>query len=127
MMARTVTALLTLAAIGAAALVALVHVRWPGYEHAAWIAAWSVTTLVAYAIDKRAARAGSDARGRSKRARVSERALHLLALVGGFVGGLVGRHVLRHKTKKPAFGVVLAVSAVLHGALLWWAWRGGRG
>lgn len=126
MIARTVTALLILVAIGAAALLALVHTRWPGHEHAAWVAAWSVTTFVVYAIDKRAAKAGSDARGRSKRARVSERTLHLLALVGGFLGGLIGRHALRHKTKKPLFAVVLAVSAVLHGALLLWPWLGSR-
>lgn len=116
------TAYLTLAAIGAAALLALVRVRWPGYEHAAWIAAWSVTTFVVYAVDKRAAKAGSDARGRSMRSRASERTLHLLALIGGFAGGWLGRHGLRHKTKKPVFGVVLAVSTVLHLVLLLRPW-----
>lgn len=116
------TALLSLAAIGAAALLVLVHLHWPGYEHVAWIAAWSVTTFVVYAVDKAAAKAGSDARGRSKRARASERTLHLLALCGGFPGGWIGRHGLRHKTKKPVFGVVLAVSTVLHGVLLLRPW-----
>lgn len=106
--------------MGAAGLVVLVRARWPGYEHAAWIALWSVVTFVAYAIDKAAAKAGSDARGRSKRARISERTLHLLALLGGFAGGWIGRHGLRHKTKKPAFAVVLALSTVLHLALLLW-------
>ena len=117
---------LVLVAIAAAALVAVVHGRWPGLEHAAWLAVWSVTTFVAYAVDKRAAKAGRDGRGRSKRERVSERTLHLLALVGGFVGGVVGRHALRHKTKKPVFAGVLAVSAVLHGALALWPWLAGR-
>jgi uncharacterized membrane protein YsdA (DUF1294 family) len=118
-----VTVFLILAAVGAAGLVVLVHVQWPGYEHAAWIAVWSAVTLVAYAVDKAAARAGSDARGRSKRARVSERTLHLLALIGGFAGGWIGRHGLRHKTKKPWFAAVLALGTVLHVALLlrpWW-------
>mgnify|MGYP000045847436 CR=1 FL=1 len=118
-----VTGLLILAAVGATAVVALVRTRWPGYEHAAWIAVWSVATFVAYAVDKAAAKVGSDARGRSKRARVSERTLHLLALLGGFAGGWIGRHGLRHKTQKPAFAVVLAVSTVLHVLVLLRPWR----
>lgn len=115
---------LIVAAVGAAGLVALVRARWPGYEHAAWIAAWSVVTFVVYALDKSAAKAGRDdgARGRSKRARVSERTLHALALLGGFVGGWIGRHGLRHKTRKPWFAVVLVVSTVLHGVLLLRPW-----
>lgn len=116
------TWLLTFAAVGAAGLVALVRARWPGHEHLAWIAVWSVVTFVAYAIDKSAAKAGSDPRGRSKRARVSERTLHLLALLGGFPGGWLGRHGLRHKTKKRWFAIVLAVSTALHGALLLRPW-----
>lgn len=115
-----VTALLILAAIGAAAAAALVRVRWPGYEHAAWIAVWSVVTFAVYALDKAAARAGSDARGRKRRTRVSERTLHLLALLGGFAGGWIGRHALRHKTSKPAFAIVLALATALHVALLLW-------
>jgi uncharacterized membrane protein YsdA (DUF1294 family) len=111
-----------LGAIGAAALVVLVRARWPGYEHTTWIAVWSVTTFVAYAIDKAAAKAGQDERGRSTRARVRETTLHLLALLGGFLGGWLGRHGLRHKTKKPVFGVVLAVSTVVHAVLLLRPW-----
>ena len=112
------------AAFGAAGSVALVRTQWPGYEHAAWIAVWSVVTFVVYALDKSAAKAGSSngARGRSKRARVSERTLHALALLGGFVGGWIGRHGLRHKTRKPVFAVVLAVSTVAHGVLLLRPW-----
>lgn len=113
---------LGLGAIGAAGLVVLVRARWPGYEHTAWIAAWSVTTFIAYAIDKAAAKAGQDDRGRSRRTRVRESTLHLLALLGGFLGGWLGRHGLRHKTKKPMFGAVLAVSTVLHAVLLLRPW-----
>lgn len=113
---------LGLGAIGAAALVVLVRARWPGYEHVAWMAAWSVTTLVAYAVDKAAAKVGQDERGRSKRGRVRETTLHLLTLLGGFPGGWIGRHGLRHKTRKPVFGVVLVVSTVVHGVLLWRPW-----
>jgi uncharacterized membrane protein YsdA (DUF1294 family) len=83
-----------------------------------WIALWSIVTFVVYAHDKRAAKAGSDARGRSKARRVRERTLHLLALIGGFVGGWIGRHALRHKTQKPSFAIVLTLATVIHTALL---------
>lgn len=93
---------------------------WNGYEYLAWIGAWSLATLLIYAYDKAAARSGQDDRGKSKAARVDELALHLMALLGGFVGGWVGRHGLRHKTRKPVFGVVLGLATVLHAAALLW-------
>jgi len=99
--------------LGSLAVVAplvLARERIADYEHLAWVAAWSVVTFVAYAIDKRAARNGA--------ARINERALHLFALLGGFVGGWIGRHALRHKTRKPVFGVVLGIATALHGAAL---------
>ncbi len=117
-----VTGYLTIAALGSAALLALGRELWPGYEHAAWIAAWSTMTFVLYAIDKAAAKGGKDEKGSSRRARVDEAALHLFALLGGFVGGWIGRHGLRHKTNKPVFGVVLVVSTVLHGSRLLGLW-----
>jgi uncharacterized membrane protein YsdA (DUF1294 family) len=98
---------LGLASVAAVVPLVLARELIAGYEHLAWIAAWSVVTFVAYAIDKRAAR--------KQAARINERALHLFALLGGFVGGWIGRHVLRHKTQKSVFGVVLGVATVLHG------------
>ena len=79
-----------------------------------WLLGWSIVGLVVYAVDKHAAKAGKDARGSSKKRRVSERSLHAIALVGGFPGAWLGRRWLRHKTRKPVFGVVLAVAATLH-------------
>lgn len=89
-----------------------------------WLAACNTVTFAAYAYDKRAAKAGKDARGRSKARRVSESTLHVLALLGGFVGGWIGRHALRHKTRKPSFAVVLTLATLIHAALLATRWSG---
>jgi uncharacterized membrane protein YsdA (DUF1294 family) len=51
---------------------------------------------------------------------VPEIVLHGLALLGGFPGGWLGRAVFRHKTRKPAFIVVLIVSTVVHVAVIYW-------
>ncbi|MCH9681262.1 MAG: DUF1294 domain-containing protein [Deltaproteobacteria bacterium] len=117
-----VTGYISIATLGALAMLASTRELWRGYEHAAWIVAWGLVTFVVYAIDKRAARAGKDDRGGSKRSRVDELALHLLAVVGGFVGGWVGRHGLRHKTRKPMFAVVLVLATALHLSALLGLW-----
>lgn len=117
-----VTGYLSVAALGAGGLLALSRGLWAGYEHVAWIVAWSVVTFVVYAIDKASAKAGKGEDGQSKATRVDELALHLLALLGGFVGGWLGRHALRHKTNKPMFGLVLLLATALHASRLlgWW-------
>jgi uncharacterized membrane protein YsdA (DUF1294 family) len=106
---------LGLALAGVALLLGPSYSLWAGHEYLAWLAAWSVVTFVAYAIDKRAAK-------QTDAPRINESALHGMALAGGFVGGWIGRHTLRHKTKKPVFAVVLVVATALHVALLLWAW-----
>lgn len=50
------------------------------------------TTFIAYAVDKRAARTGAW--------RVSEKNLHSLEFLGGFLGALLGQKVFHHKQKK---------------------------
>ena len=45
--------------------------------------------------------------------RVPELELHVLALIGGFIGGWLGMFIFRHKTKKPIFKVVLAISTLI--------------
>ena len=117
-----VTGYMSIATLGAVALLAATRQLWQGYEHPAWVGAWSLVTFVVYAIDKSAAAAGSDERGRSKQARVDELALHLLALVGGFAGGWIGRHALRHKTRKPLFAVVLLLATGLHASKMLALW-----
>jgi len=70
--------------------------------YVAWLAAWSVVTFAAYAIDKTQARRGGW--------RIPEAALHGLAIAGGAIGGWVGLLVLRHKTRHPVFPLVLAAA-----------------
>jgi uncharacterized membrane protein YsdA (DUF1294 family) len=78
----------------------------------AWILAWSVVTFTFYGYDKHQAMA--------QRLRVPEIVLHLLALIGGFIGGWVGRAYFHHKTRKPAFLVVLIIATILNlGVFLW--------
>lgn len=82
---------------------------------AAWYAALSLSVFIAYALDKSAARHGER--------RTPERTLHLLALAGGWPGGMLAQRLLRHKSRKPAFHVVLWTSALLHlAALAWLGW-----
>ncbi|NOJ84020.1 DUF1294 domain-containing protein [Myxococcus xanthus] len=66
----------------------------------------SVVTFLAYAIDKPAARRGAW--------RIAERALHWLALMGGWPGALVAQQVLRHKSTKAEFRTVFWATVVLN-------------
>ena len=75
--------------------------------------ACSIVTLGIYAVDKRAAGRGDH--------RVSERALHGWALVGGFAGAIAGQQILRHKSRKPGLVLVAWLACALHaGAWAWW-------
>ncbi|MFC2039123.1 DUF1294 domain-containing protein [Chloroflexota bacterium] len=77
-----------------------------------WLVAVSVLTFILYGYDKAQARKGGW--------RVKEKALHGLALIGGFPGGWAGRSVFRHKTKKRFFLFVLVISTVIHLGLAYW-------
>jgi uncharacterized membrane protein YsdA (DUF1294 family)/cold shock CspA family protein len=88
-----------------AALYVVVEIRWhPPY----WIlAVYLVTSLVSvliYSADKTAAVQG--------RWRVSESALLLLGLAGGWPGAIVAQRVLHHKTRKRSFQTVFAGTVV---------------
>jgi uncharacterized membrane protein YsdA (DUF1294 family) len=78
----------------------------------AWYVAASFIAFLVYAADKSAARRNSR--------RTPERALHLLALAGGWPGGILAQRMLRHKLRKPMFHLVLWSSALLHLAALTW-------
>jgi uncharacterized membrane protein YsdA (DUF1294 family) len=102
---------LAIAAAIAGGLVLLLDVD----PYVAWLAGASVALFGFYGWDKRRA-AG---RGR----RIPEVVLHGLALAGGFPGGWLGRGAFRHKTRQPAFLVVLLLATLLHGALIFWLLR----
>ncbi len=85
------TVVIVFAAALAAAYATLALAWWiPALYGAA-----SVVAFVAYALDKSAARRDA--------ARVSERTLLLLGLVGGWPGALVAQQAFRHKTRKRSF------------------------
>jgi uncharacterized membrane protein YsdA (DUF1294 family)/cold shock CspA family protein len=71
----------------------------------------SLSTFVAYALDKKKAIDGTW--------RTSEGSLHLLELLGGWPGGLVAQHRIRHKSKKDSYQAVFWLIVMLH--LLLWA------
>ncbi len=96
---------LVAAALG---LFALIVVLGSG-PYPAWLAAWSIVTFAAYAIDKAQARRGGW--------RIPEVVLHGLAIVGGAIGGLIGLTVLHHKTRHPVFPLVLAVALTVQVAI----------
>lgn len=78
-------------------------------------AALSGATVLAYAVDKAAAVAG--------RQRISERRLHLLAVLGGWPGALFAQAAFRHKSGKRRFLLVFwATAAINVAALAWWLW-----
>ncbi len=66
----------------------------------------SLVTLVAYGLDKRAARL--------QRRRTPERTLHKLSWLGGWPGALVAMQVFKHKRRKPRFVRVVWFIAVVH-------------
>ena len=80
-----------------------------------WMASASAVTALAWYVDKRAAAHGQR--------RIPEQRLLLLAALGGWPGALLMTRLLRHKTRKPAFGALLWLCALLNAAaiaaLLW--------
>lgn len=61
----------------------------------AWLIAINLTALLVYATDKNLAE--------TRRLRVPEKLLLLLALLFGSLGALLGMLIFRHKTAKPSF------------------------
>ncbi len=100
-------------AVGAALTVVLrLGAHWTWLASAAL--AMSVVALVAYGVDKSAAR--------RKGRRIPESTLHLLALLGGAPGALVGMYAFRHKTAKLSFQLVFWGIALGQVALVLWLW-----
>ena len=72
----------------------------------------NILAFVCYGLDKLKAK-------RNAR-RISERALLLLALVGGSVGAWLGMLVWRHKTKHAKFRFGVPILLLLQVVLYWW-------
>ena len=66
----------------------------------------SVVSFGLYGWDKRAAQRGNW--------RVTERTLHLWALLGGWPGAWLAQRQFRHKTQKVSFRVLFWLTVVLH-------------
>ena len=85
------------------------------YAFGAYLAL-SLVTFATYAWDKWQAQRG----GR----RVPELRLHALSFLGGFAGAALAMAVVRHKTQKLAFHVLVTLACALHaGAWAWWLLR----
>jgi uncharacterized membrane protein YsdA (DUF1294 family) len=82
----------------------------------AWLINVNLTTFLFYWLDKVLARI------KKFTIRVPELLLNLMALAGGFLGGWLGRSIFHHKTnirKHWGILVILIVSTLLHGALIY--------
>jgi uncharacterized membrane protein YsdA (DUF1294 family) len=71
-------------------------------------AGMSLVAFCAFAWDKRCATRGAR--------RVPENTLHFLELLGGWPGALAGQALLRHKSAKLSYRLVLWVIIALHAA-----------
>lgn len=76
----------------------------------------SLCTFALYFADKSAARANS--------ARISERTLHIFALLGGWPGALAGQQLFRHKTRKQPFRAIFWCTVIANIAALIWLFFG---
>jgi uncharacterized membrane protein YsdA (DUF1294 family) len=82
----------------------------------AWGTLASLVALLLAAWDKRQARRGA--------ARIRERTLLLWALIGGSPGLVLGMLLSRHKTRKGAFLLPLALILLAQGGAAWLLLRG---
>ena len=83
----------------------------------AWLININLVTFFFYWMDKTLSRI------RKFTIRVPELLLNLMALAGGFAGGWLGRGIFHHKTNvRKHWGVlvILIVSTLLHGVLVYW-------
>lgn len=72
---------------------------------AVYLAVMNLITLITYGIDKSKAKKG--------RWRISEKALILLAAVGGSIGALLGMYGFHHKTKHLKFTIGVPIILIL--------------
>jgi uncharacterized membrane protein YsdA (DUF1294 family) len=75
-----------------------------------WYGGANFVTFFVYAFDKSAAKKGQW--------RISEKNLHLLALLGGWLGAFLAQKILRHKTQKQPFRAIFWLTVLFNCALL---------
>ena len=71
----------------------------------------NVSTFIAYGVDKRAAQQGQW--------RVSERDLHMLEFLGGWIGAFIGQRFFHHKTSKKSYQAAYNFIIVIEFAAIW--------
>ena len=77
-----------------------------------YLLAINLVTLVAYVIDKRAARA--------RRSRLPEKILHLLELLGGWPVAYVTQQMIQHKCSKRSYQVTFLAIILLYQIVALW-------
>ncbi|PCJ29976.1 MAG: cold-shock protein [Gammaproteobacteria bacterium] len=88
---------------------------WQGHTPALIATIYFVMSLLCYYLyskDKKAAR--------NRTWRVSEKTLHLTALLGGWPGSIIAQTRLRHKTQKTSFRIVFWLTLLLNISFLIW-------
>lgn len=86
-----------------------------------WFAIWGFLGTALMGEDKHLAVTQN---GKQHPTRISERTLHEVALIGGFIGIIVGAELFHHKTSKTAFWWPIVLSITLWLALLSLIWGG---
>ncbi|MCK5773251.1 MAG: DUF1294 domain-containing protein [Thermoplasmata archaeon] len=77
-----------------------------GDLYISWLIGTNITTFILFADDK--------TRAKRRVNRVPEWILFLFSLLGGFMGGWLGMALLRHKTRKIPFYMVMSVATAMH-------------
>ncbi len=80
------------------------------YAIAIYLAAITLITFIAFAIDK--------SKSKSKSRRIPERTLLIMSAIGGSLGALLAMHFVRHKTQHAKFKYGIPAMLIAHIALL---------
>jgi uncharacterized membrane protein YsdA (DUF1294 family) len=80
-----------------------------------WLGGWSLIGLILMGEDKDQAVMQEHL---ELKERISERTLHEVALVGGFLGIIIGAKMFHHKTSKSSFWPPVAISIMIWAILL---------
>lgn len=86
--------------------------EWLGYVLLGWLSVMSVILFIVMRHDKHLSH--------TRKRRIPERRLFLLAILGGALGGVLGMQIFRHKTQHPQFYLGFPLLALLQwGPTIW--------